>query len=172
MKEIILPTGHIAIVDDDDYERVSAHKWAVLDNHGRGFYARANLKVSSTPRKYESLLMHRFISGAVRGQVADHINRNGLDNRKENLRVATRSTNAANSKHRADRSTSPYRGVYKIGKITKKYEAQLRADGVLHRLGRYLDPKEAALAYDYAAGHYFGEFAVKNNAQGESYEPW
>ena len=172
MKEIQLPRGFVAIVDADDYERVAAHKWTLHDNYGRGFYARTNIRLATVERKYASLMLHRFIANATPGEVIDHINRNGLDNRKENLRIATRSTNAANSKHRADRSTSPYRGVYKVGKVTKKYCAQIRVDGYLHRLGRYANSAEAATAYDYAAKHFFGAFATLNNAQGESYEPW
>ena len=169
MREIILSTGHIAIVDDDDYERVSAHKWTLHDNYGRGFYARTNIRRATVERKYSSLMLHRFIANAKPGEVIDHINRNGLDNRKENLRIATRSTNAANSKHRCDRSTSPYRGAYKA---QNRYKAQIRVNGKLLQLGSYICPKEAALAYDYAAKHFFGAFATLNNAQGESYEPW
>lgn len=160
MKQIELSRGYFALIDDDDFDRVSAHAWHVRNNYDRGMYATTNLKISSSPRKYETLSMHRFIMRANTGEVIDHANRNGLDNRKENLRVATRSTNAANSKHRADRSTSPYRGVYKE---REKYRAQIRVEGKLHHLGRFVCPMEAAMAYDYAAGHFFGEFAVKNN---------
>lgn len=155
MKEIFLPTGHVAIIDDEDYERVASHKWSVLDNHGVGVYAKTNMKISSSPRIYRSMYMHRFILGAEQGQIVDHINRNGLDNRKGNLRFATRSTNAANSKRR-----NKYRGVYQNG---SKYLAQIRVDGKLIHYGTYDCQKEAALVYDYAAEHHFGGFAVKNN---------
>ena len=160
MKEIQLPRGFVAIVDDDDYERAMQHSWAVLDNHGRGFYVRTNVRRPTPTRSYATLMLHRLIANAKKGEVVDHINRNGLDNRKENLRIATRSTNAANSRHRRDRSTSPYRGVYKRGSI---YRTEIRVNTVLLRLGSYVCPKEAALAYDYAAEYHFGAFAVKNN---------
>jgi hypothetical protein len=158
--EIPLSRGYVALIDAEDLHLVDGKTWHAFMNHDRGVYAATNNKVSVSPRKYSTVFMHRLIVGATKEQVVDHINRNPLDNRRCNLRVATRSTNAANSKHRADRSTSPYRGVYSKG---SKYVAQVRVNGKLHHLGNYKCPKEAALAYDYAAASHFGEFAVKNN---------
>jgi hypothetical protein len=158
MKTIPLTKGYVAIVDDEDYALVSKFKWHTFNNNGRGTYAIANMEVDG---KMTTVRMHRFITNPSRSEVVDHINRNGLDNRRGNLRAATRSTNAANSKHRADRSTSPYRGVY-FEKEKKLYRAQIRVNGKLFGLGRYKDPKLAAEKYDAEAVRNFGEFAVLN----------
>src|SRR3990167_7614488 len=91
MKEILLTQGQVALVDDEDYERVSKYKWCMC-----GRYAGRKLpRVKGQPRRSE--LLHRAIMGAEKGQEIDHINRNRLDCRRSNLRFCTRPQNLANS---------------------------------------------------------------------------
>ena len=161
MITIPLTKGCVTVIDDADLALVSMHKWHARRNHYRGMYAATNVRVDGPTRKYRTALMHRLLMGALQSDVIDHKNRDGLDNRRDNLRVANRSLNAANSKHRADRSTSQYRGVY-LERDTGKYRSEIRVNGKLLRFGRHVDPVVAARLYDVAARKHFGEFAVVN----------
>jgi hypothetical protein len=105
MKEIPLNKGKVALVDDDDYERVMQFRWFAWNkpNSDIWYAIRANGYSkwdTSTDRK-----MPQFLLGSLpRGLVYDHINHNGLDNRKENLRVATYAENARNCRPRRKRA--------------------------------------------------------------------
>lgn len=97
MKEIPLTKGLVAIVDDDDYERVCVFSWYAMPRKYTAYAARSGPRDEQGHREY--IPMHRFILG-IRpedGGVVDHINRNGLDNRRSNLRVTNKSGNALNS---------------------------------------------------------------------------
>lgn len=152
-----LTQGFVTMVDDQDEDLVSPFTWHLFPNFQRGFYAVTNRKLSNG--RFTTLRMHRLILNAEPDQIVDHANRNGLDNRRRNLRFGNRSLNAANSKHRVDRRSSPYRGVYKYRDI---YKAEIRVNTRLIRLGNFVDPIEAAIAYDVAALGHFGEFAQCN----------
>jgi hypothetical protein len=103
--------------------------------------------------------MHRLIMGAEPGQEIDHINGNGLDNRKENLRVATRKENQQNRHITWGNST--YKGVY-WEKQKNKWRARIFVSGKCVHLGFFLTEKEAAVAYNQGAIKYFGSFACLN----------
>jgi hypothetical protein len=90
----------------------------------------------------------------------DHINGNGLDNRKSNLRICTHQQNCENSRKRK-KSFSKYKGVY-WSKNAKKWVAQITIDGKSKHLGYFELEEDAAAAYDKAAVKYFGEFACLN----------
>lgn len=162
MITIPLSGGLSTVIDDGDAAIVSQHKWHARDNAGRGMYVTTNVRIPGTVRKYRTVQLHRLLMNAGPDDVIDHKNRDGLDNRRDNLRVANRSLNAANSKHRRGR-TNTYRGVYFEAK-KRLYAAQIRVDGKLIQLGRGKDPVAAARRYDAAARQYFGEFAVVNFA--------
>jgi hypothetical protein len=152
-KEIILSNGMTAKVDGEDFETVSKYNW-YLSKQANRFYAYA--WVSG-----KNVSMHRFLLGHEAGELdIDHRNGDGLDNRRENLRVATRSQNTANSRKQRG-TTSKYKGVHvmKVGGYIKAY--------IMHQYRRihlgYFDTEEAAArAYDEAARQYFGEFARVN----------
>jgi hypothetical protein len=103
--------------------------------------------------------MHCLIMGA---KGIDHVNGNGLDNRRENLRPATNSQNMANRRPNIN-SSSPYKGVTWAPNCgSGKWRANIKIDGASHTLGFFEDVREAAEAYDAAARVAFGEFARLN----------
>ncbi len=104
--------------------------------------------------------LHRAITGAGKGQIVDHINRDKSDNRKINLRLTDRHGNARNSKMRSH-NTSGFRGVH-MCKCTGLWRAEVRVNGKGKKLGRFSDKTEAARVYDRAAKIYHGAFAVLN----------
>jgi hypothetical protein len=95
------------------------------------------------------------------GMFVDHINHNGLDNRKANLRFATRAENNRNVRCLKKNKSSRYRGVYHDKKY-KKWRAHISVNNKKRHLGYFKDEKEAARAYDNAARKYYKEFAILN----------
>jgi hypothetical protein len=159
MKEIPLTQNKVAIVDDEDYERLSRYKWYANSNACGNCYARRNIYIGE---KRTALKMHREIlrMGHRDGFLVDHINRNGLDNRKENIRVTTKNINGHNCKLYKN-NFSRFRGVSWY-KPNKKWGASIRVLGKKIFCGLYLNPQEAAAAYDVAAVKYYGDAAILN----------
>jgi len=153
MKTIQLTQGKVALVDDEDYEMVDAYKWSY---HHNG-YAVTNWNKAEGRMKF--LSMHRLILGElVKGKVTDHINGNGIDNRRENLRVCSQGENTFNQK-KSKSNTSGYKGVFLQG---RKWKTQIRIKGKIHYIGYFSDKVEAAKAYNEAAKIYHGEFSRLN----------
>ena len=150
---IPLTQGKFAIVDAEDYERLSEHKWCVQRKKGGRFYAvrRAGGKI---------IRMHREIMNAPPGMVCDHKNHNTLDNRKSNLRTCTQAQNIYNQLPR-DGGTSRYKGVY-WPKDKCRWEAKIGHNGRAIHIGYYDYEADAAIAYDDMAIELFGEFACLN----------
>lgn len=158
-KSIPLTRGFVAVVDDEDYQRLSVHPWhANVKNHGRVYAERFSRHPDG---RKTSIRMHREILGAPPGVDVDHRDRDGLNNRRANLRLATNSQNRANSKKRADGVTSPYRGVH-LHKRLGKWAAQIRVDGDHRHLGVFAAAEDAARVYDAAAFAAWGDFARLN----------
>lgn len=153
MRIINLTKGAVSIIDDDDYEAISAFKWSLW----KGGYAARKFYFEGVER---TLSMHVFIMCPPRDLWIDHINGDGLDNRKSNLRYATNSLNQANRK-RLTLNTSGYRGVC-FAKDTGKWQAAIKHRQHNYYLGQYDTREQAAIAYDKAAVRLFGQFAVLN----------
>jgi len=157
-RKIPLTRGKYAIVDPDDHERLSKYKWHTkAGNHT--VYAVRHIYPKAGKRK--SIPMHREILKAPDALLVDHINLNGLDNRKVNLRLATKVQNAQNMPKIKRKTSSKYKGVSYI-KRDRIWQAKILFEGRCKNLGSFHDEIDAARAYDRAARKYFGEFARPN----------
>jgi len=164
-KEIALSQGKFAIVDDEDYERVSQFNWHVVGDYA---VRRVRLNPPVNGKRQGVQFMHRLIMGEPQGLQVDHRNRNPLDNQRHNLRIATNSQNRMNaSKPRATTARSRYKGVA-YGK--EGWQAQIMKNGKSLWLGYFASEIEAAHAYDVAARDLFGEFACINFSQEHAHE--
>lgn len=105
--------------------------------------------------------MHRLLIYVPPGFEVDHINRNGLDNRRANLRTCTKSENAANREKVGGDTSSKYKGVHRRAD-SGKWMARIKVNGRRRSLGCFYSEEEAALAYNVAATEEFGEFARVN----------
>ncbi len=153
MKTIPLTQGKVAIVDDEDYEELSKYNWSALRGGSGVYYARRK-------KDKKMLIMHRIILNAKYGEMVDHINHNGLDNRKENLRICTNSQNQMNRKRNI--GVSKYKGVH-WSKHSNKWRARITKNGKNAHLGLFGSEKDAARAYNKKATILFGEFALLND---------
>jgi len=153
MKEIELSNGGVALVDDQDYDDLAAYRW----NRSPQGYAQRTGSIGGRKIK---VLMHHVILPPEPGMSTDHRNLNKLDNRRCNLRPATRSQNLANTPPKAGHS-SQYKGV-SWRRRAGKWQANIKVHGRQYFLGYFADEQEAALAYNRAALRYFGEYAYLN----------
>ncbi|UCD51674.1 MAG: HNH endonuclease [Phycisphaerales bacterium] len=152
IRYIALTKSGFAIVDAADFEWLNQYKWQATCN-GTKFYA------TTKNRRAGNIWMHRLIMNAPKGMVVDHINGNGLDNRRCNLRICTRQQNAYNS--RRSQGTSQYKGFH-FEKATGAWRATITCQGEYYNLGLYDSEVEAARAYDRKAIELFGEYAYLN----------
>lgn len=147
MKEIQLTQRKVALVDDEDFEGLNQWRWHFTNS---GYAARRAWPSNKI------VLMHREIMNTPTGKDTDHINRNGLDNRRTNLRVCTRSQNNLN-KNKEKINTSGYKGVF----WRNDQNLWLARVGTVY-VGKFKDKTDAAKAYDNKAKELFGEFAKLN----------
>ncbi len=160
MSEVILTHGYKAIVDDIDIVKIKDYTWRIYSNW-KVKYAVTNGYVNG---KRTTIRMHRLVVNAKPNEKIDHINGNGLDNRKINLRRCTSSQNMGNISKRL--GSSKYKGVC-WGKKENKWRAKISYAGRQYHLGFYMSEKEAALAYNKKAKELFKEFARINIFDGD-----
>lgn len=164
-KEIKLTQGKVVLVDDEDYEYLNQWKW-YAHKQGKTFYAK---RITRENNHVTMIHMHRVIMNCPPEKRIDHISRNGLDNRKCNLRLCNVAENGMN-RPKQDNNSSGYKGVG-WDKSRNKWRAQIKPNQKSIFIGRFSKKEDAAKAYDEFAKRYFGEFAYLNfpeNQQGEN----
>lgn len=163
--KIFLTQGQVALVDDDDFALLSAFKWFYYPGSPRSLTGYAMRNRRATEGKRGVIYMHRSILAAPQGSVVDHINGNGLDNRRSNLRLATHRQNCRNRRGAERTSTSSYLGVswHKKGRKWAAFICERKdGRGISTYLGLFASEEDAAKAYDSAARIRFGRFASLN----------
>jgi hypothetical protein len=153
MKEIKLTRGLVAMVDDEDYDYVNQWKWQARKCRDKTYYA---IRSINTKGVITADIMHRIIMKTPVGMQVDHIDHNGLNNQKSNLRNCTQSQNSSN---RTAYGKSKYLGVHI--RENGKYRASIRRENKRKDLGTFKNEIDAAIAYDRAALAY-GEYANLN----------
>lgn len=165
---IPLSKGYEAIVDDADFDMLSKHRWsATVEYHSDGLvqqiYAiRWTRRYPNNARYHQ--MMHRFILGLSKGEKCDHINHDGLDNRRHNLRVCSTTQNAQNKRWSPRLKTSQFKGVSR-DKFNGVWKAHIQVNGQPYDLGRFQSEVAAAQAYNVAALQAFGAFAFVNSLE-------
>jgi hypothetical protein len=152
-RKIELTQGKFAVVDPEDFEKLNTHKWYAANNYHNTFYAVR--KIGRRNGKIKHISMHRQITKPLPGLVVDHKDGNGLNNRKENLRIATEAQNHCNCRKTSKKTTSKYKGVC-YNKQRSKFRADIKCNG------HFDNEIDAAKAYDQAAKKHYGEFAKLN----------
>lgn len=155
MRTIPLTQGKVALVDDEDFVWLSQYRWHVHKSplkSGYKWYAKSQING-------RRVSMHGLLTNPTPGTMPDHVNGDGLDNQKSNLRLATMSQNQANRCKGIGRSQ--YKGVC-WSKPWNCWISRIEFRGKRYHLGYFDFEEDAALVYDIAAQLLFGEFALTN----------
>lgn len=151
MAELVISAGHVVQVDEEDLPELSQHRWTYIPRAcGHGAYAARWVKKDG---KRKTVYMHRQLMNDPPGEV-DHEDGDGLNNRRYNLRLASRNQNNVNRDH-----TNTYRGVYPF---RKKWKSQAKVNGKNVHIGVFTNPIDAARAYDVFVLAAWGSFARIN----------
>lgn len=157
-RKIHLTEGKYALVDPGDFYWLNSFDWFTKKN-SKSFYA---VRMDNESAKWgKTVTMHRQIMGFPEGLLVDHRNRDGLDNQRSNLRIATRCQNRCNTNINKVGCSSQYRGVH-WDKQVKRWRAALQSQGKYIGLGYFDSEIAAAKAYDAAARKYHKDFAMLN----------
>ena len=158
MKKIPLTQGKFALVDNSDYEELSKYKWHAHKNRNSNvFYAERNIKKGKgqTP-----LQMHRSLMGLPKGKEVDHIDMDGLNNQRKNLRICTRSENMFN-RPKYKSNTSGFKGVH-FNKEHQKWRVFIAVNKKQIHVGYFINKEEAYKAHCFACVKYHGDFSRVN----------
>ena len=155
-KIVDLTQGIFALVDNEDFDRIASHKWQAFQVKGTWYAQRRGNS------RNETVLMHRLILNPPDGLEVDHIKHHEfyIDNRKKNLRLASRAENSRNTRKKRNASSS-FKGVCWV-EDHKKWKAVCHTRGKNYFLGYFSTEQEAAKAYNEGAKKHFGEFALLN----------
>lgn len=157
MKFIKLTQNQYAIVDDEDFEKLNHHKWCATKK-GNTYYVRRG----GNPRKgIKQIMMHREIMDNPMGLEIDHIDGNGLNNQRSNLRICTHRQNLWNSRPYNKNTSSTLKGVHWC-KARKRWIARVCINGKSTYIGSFLSEDEAGIARDRVARDLCGDFARTN----------
>jgi hypothetical protein len=157
-RRIYLGEGRFTIVEPRDFYWLNKFHWGLKGNSERSYAVRL---VGDSNNKVKILSLHRAIMGSPAGLLVDHRNRNRLDNRRANLRIATHAQNQFNKGKTRRKTASRFVGVTFVKSIGR-WRAQIMLDRKNIFLGNFENELEAAKAYDAAAKKYHGEFARLN----------
>jgi len=146
-------------IDGEDFDKIKNHTWCIKRKIGSNSYFIATTNIRGRNGQY-SIRMQDLLIDKKEGMFIDHINRNPLDNRKENLRLCTPGQNRMNSGKKIN-SKSQYKGV-SFNKREKKYKSSITVNKKRIFLGYFKSEKAAAKAYNEAALRHHGDFACLN----------
>lgn len=151
---IPMTKGLHALIDSEDYERVSEFRWTTgVYNYAANYNVRRG-----------RIILHRLVMNTPHGLSTDHINGNTLDNRKQNLRICTHAQNTYN-RGKANKATSIYKGVsFSTGH--QRYVAVIKINRKSIHIGNFVSEDDAATAYNFMAERLHGEFARFNTPEG------
>jgi hypothetical protein len=150
-RRIKLTQGYFAVVDGVWYEKLSIYKWQAVVC-GKNIYAVRSVYLNGTQTQ---IRMHRQIISAKEGEIVDHADRDGLNNRTNNLRIATNGQNRANALYTKNLKHG-YRGIFKSG---KKWASHIKANGKRYYLGSFETKPEAHAAFVACHRVLHGEFS-------------
>lgn len=155
MKKILLTRGFYAMVDDDDFKRISNWKWTALVR--KWPYS----PYAFRREMHKTIYLHRFIVNAPNGKDVDHIDGDGLNCQKENMRICTHAENQHNYKKCKTKTSSKFKGVC-FDPLRNLWAARIKFHGMTISLGRFNTEEQAAHIYDKAAVLRFGKYARLN----------
>ena len=154
LNTVPLTKGYVSLIDEDDAKRINQFLWCAMLVRGRVYAARR----PGYKQQRRWVMLHRWLIDAPDGMDVDHINGDSLDNRRCNLRIATRSQNNANSN--STYGIIGLRGV-SLNKSGKTYRSEIMKDGRKFPLGTFATAEEAHAAYTAARLRLYGEFAPR-----------
>src|SRR3990167_1985734 len=158
MQQLPISKGKITIISDEDYTQLAQHKWRVYINSGKLYAARWEKGKTMKTRKH--IKMHQVIMNPLKGLIVDHIDGDGLNNRRDNLRIVSNRQNTIN-RRKSVGTSSQFKGVYKA-KNTIKWRSYIKTNNRQIYLGMFDTEHQAALVYDLWAKDMFGQYAKLN----------
>lgn len=156
MKQIKLTQGKVVLVDDEDFDWLNQWKWFAQKSRNT-YYTIRNVLNKNTKKRFK-VSMHKLILNPLDGLICDHIDGNGLNNQRSNLRICTNQQNSCN-RGVGKNASSGVKGVYKH---YKNWQVRIKANYKLITIGTYKTKQLAVIAYNNAALKYYGEFAYLN----------